>query len=353
MLGSQYELFEVIGRGATGTVRRASVRGGGPPLAAKLLREDLAADPAVRARFLQESVVLQGLLHPALVTVHDVVSDGGHLALGLAIDAVRTWGGAHGYVYIVHSEADARRIVDEHLHGPGSREDLPPPQRELFRSVDSGAAEAAGGTPDAPITGLPYDVSADAEASADLSVTVDRDLATGGSVVSVSREVVTDISGGAEWLNTEVRGSATGIGSEAVSLVLSPDGTPEAIMRTTTNQWTDDSDIGPRDLPLSAEETVRDEAGTLVQRTTTVQLQDPIAVEAARQAVRAAGEGDTGEALEGLILLLSRVDQDVTTLEEQYAVDREVTERGVGVSGLPGDPGYDESMTSQRMTRVP
>jgi serine/threonine-protein kinase len=69
----------VIGRGTCGTVWS----GEGPegPVAIKLLHEDLTADQALIARFVQERTVLTGLRHPRIVGVRDLVVDGNDLAL--------------------------------------------------------------------------------------------------------------------------------------------------------------------------------------------------------------------------------------------------------------------------------
>src|SRR3954452_1285417 len=53
-LGRDYVLHEQLGQGAIGVVRRATRVDGGPPLAAKLLRVDLAGDRRVRNLFLHE-----------------------------------------------------------------------------------------------------------------------------------------------------------------------------------------------------------------------------------------------------------------------------------------------------------
>jgi serine/threonine-protein kinase len=57
--------------------------GEGPegPVAIKLLHEDLTADQALIARFVQERTVLTGLRHPRIVGVRDLVVDGNDLAL--------------------------------------------------------------------------------------------------------------------------------------------------------------------------------------------------------------------------------------------------------------------------------
>ncbi|BFV59037.1 hypothetical protein KCMC57_up41410 [Kitasatospora sp. CMC57] len=88
-VGSKYLLEEALGRGATGTVWRARVREDvvvpgiepGRPVAIKILREELAADPDVVMRFLRERSVLLRLTHPNIVRVRDLVVEGELLAL--------------------------------------------------------------------------------------------------------------------------------------------------------------------------------------------------------------------------------------------------------------------------------
>ncbi|GAA1607954.1 protein kinase domain-containing protein [Actinoplanes couchii] len=80
-LGREYLLHEEIGRGAMAVVRRATSRHGGPPLAAKLLRPELAGDRRVRELFLREEAALRALDHPAVVRLRDLIVEGGTLAL--------------------------------------------------------------------------------------------------------------------------------------------------------------------------------------------------------------------------------------------------------------------------------
>ncbi|MGC0420753.1 serine/threonine-protein kinase [Embleya sp. AB8] len=80
-VGSKYLLQETLGRGASGTVWRASVRDSGEVVAVKVLREELAADPDVVTRFLRERSLLLKLRHPNLVHVRDLVVEGETLAL--------------------------------------------------------------------------------------------------------------------------------------------------------------------------------------------------------------------------------------------------------------------------------
>jgi serine/threonine-protein kinase len=84
--GSDLLLGDRLGAGATGEVRRATVRSTGEQVAVKLLRPDLAGDPVLVARFLQEADVLRRLTHPNLVRLRDVVLEGGRL--GLVVDLV-------------------------------------------------------------------------------------------------------------------------------------------------------------------------------------------------------------------------------------------------------------------------
>ncbi|GAA4936480.1 protein kinase domain-containing protein [Actinoplanes utahensis] len=80
-LGREYLLHEEIGRGAMAVVRRATSRQGGLPLAAKLLRPELAGDRRVRELFLREEAALRALHHPAIVGLRDLIVEGGTLAL--------------------------------------------------------------------------------------------------------------------------------------------------------------------------------------------------------------------------------------------------------------------------------
>jgi serine/threonine protein kinase len=80
-LGREYLLHEEIGRGAVSVVRRATSRHGGPPLAAKLLRPELAGDRRVRELFLREDAALRSLSHPGIVGLRDLIVEGGTLAL--------------------------------------------------------------------------------------------------------------------------------------------------------------------------------------------------------------------------------------------------------------------------------
>lgn len=80
-LGANYLLEQRIGQGAMGEVWRGVVRSSGCPVAVKLLRPELATDPSLVARFLQEKSILVGVVHPNVVSVHDLVAEGDTLAI--------------------------------------------------------------------------------------------------------------------------------------------------------------------------------------------------------------------------------------------------------------------------------
>src|SRR5271170_7150747 len=72
-----YQLLEKIGTGAMGEVHKAQDSHLNRLVAIKLLSERKAADPAGRRRFIQEAQAASSLNHPNIITIYDVVSDGG------------------------------------------------------------------------------------------------------------------------------------------------------------------------------------------------------------------------------------------------------------------------------------
>ncbi len=84
--GSRYLLGEIVGRGAMGKVHRATSRDDEAVFAVKVLRDDLASQPEVVTRFIQERQVLRSVDHPNVVKVHDLVVEGDQL--GIVMDFV-------------------------------------------------------------------------------------------------------------------------------------------------------------------------------------------------------------------------------------------------------------------------
>ena len=75
----KYELAEVIGEGAMGTVYRAVDPALHRDVAIKLMKKSFSNDPHLRDRFEREARAAAGLQHPNIVTVHDFGESKGHL----------------------------------------------------------------------------------------------------------------------------------------------------------------------------------------------------------------------------------------------------------------------------------
>ena len=80
-LGSRYVIGERLGGGGMGTVYRATRRDGGPDRAVKLLRPELAEDPVVLTRFVQERTLMLKMRNEHLVAVEDMIVDGDTVAI--------------------------------------------------------------------------------------------------------------------------------------------------------------------------------------------------------------------------------------------------------------------------------
>ncbi len=72
VLMGQFELREIAGRGAMGTVYRAYQRTMDRIVAVKILRSEIVKEPGVLRRFLREARAAARLQHPNIVTVHMV-----------------------------------------------------------------------------------------------------------------------------------------------------------------------------------------------------------------------------------------------------------------------------------------
>jgi serine/threonine-protein kinase len=75
LLGGRYQVGELIGRGGMAEVHAGHDTRLGRTIAIKLLRADLARDPAFLARFRREAQSAAGLNHPAIVAVYDSGED--------------------------------------------------------------------------------------------------------------------------------------------------------------------------------------------------------------------------------------------------------------------------------------
>jgi serine/threonine protein kinase len=77
LVGGRYELGELIGYGGMAEVHRGRDVRLGRDVAIKVLRADLARDPAFLHRFRREAQSAAGLNHPAIVSVYDTGEDVG------------------------------------------------------------------------------------------------------------------------------------------------------------------------------------------------------------------------------------------------------------------------------------
>ncbi len=75
MLGDRYEIGKVIGRGGMAEVHEGRDLRLGRRVAIKILRPDLAKDPAFQARFRREAQSAAALNHPNIVAVYDTGED--------------------------------------------------------------------------------------------------------------------------------------------------------------------------------------------------------------------------------------------------------------------------------------
>lgn len=78
---AHYELVAKIGEGGMGVVYKARDRRLGRFVAVKILSESWVFDRQQKQRFLQEARLASGLNHPNIVTIHDLLEEGGRSAI--------------------------------------------------------------------------------------------------------------------------------------------------------------------------------------------------------------------------------------------------------------------------------
>ncbi|MCK6575926.1 serine/threonine protein kinase, partial [Myxococcota bacterium] len=81
----EYEILGLLGRGGMGAVYRVRHTMKGREYALKVIRPELAADPEVRRRFVQEAQIQGDLDHPGILALHDVFDEGGKLCMILEL----------------------------------------------------------------------------------------------------------------------------------------------------------------------------------------------------------------------------------------------------------------------------
>ncbi|MDQ1455275.1 MAG: eukaryotic-like serine/threonine-protein kinase [Actinomycetota bacterium] len=123
LLAGRYELGSLLGHGGMGTVRDATDRRLGRPVAVKILRADLAEQAAARRRFETEAHAAARLTHPNVVMVFDSGEDG-------------------GIPFLVMERLPGRTLADELAAGPLSLERVGEVARGILAAL--AAAHAAG-----------------------------------------------------------------------------------------------------------------------------------------------------------------------------------------------------------------
>ena len=73
----QYQLGEKIGVGGVGEIYKARDTRLNRIVAVKVLSASMSADPDRRRRFVQEAQAVSALNHPNIITIYDIVDDGG------------------------------------------------------------------------------------------------------------------------------------------------------------------------------------------------------------------------------------------------------------------------------------
>jgi serine/threonine-protein kinase len=114
VLDGRYRILELIGEGAMGAVYRAE-RPDGPPVAIKVLHEELGDQAELRERFEREARALFALEHPHVLAVHDfgIVNGMPYLAMellhGSPLDAMVEDGPLTPAVAFAHSKSVLHR----------------------------------------------------------------------------------------------------------------------------------------------------------------------------------------------------------------------------------------------------
>jgi serine/threonine protein kinase len=123
LLAGRYELGSLLGHGGMGTVRDATDRRLGRPVAVKILRADLAEQAIARRRFETEAHAAARLTHPNVVMVFDSGED-------------------DGIPFLVMERLPGRTLADELAAGPLSLERVGEVARGILAAL--AAAHAAG-----------------------------------------------------------------------------------------------------------------------------------------------------------------------------------------------------------------
>ena len=156
MLGGRYHLVEPLARGGMASVWIADDPVLSRRVAVKILRDDLASDPATRTRFRNEAIAAARLNHPNVVATYDTGDDDGTAYIVMELidgPTVRQLLREHGplpvreVIRIGIQVADALEAA--HRAGIVHRDVKPPnvlvPPAGPVKVTDFGIAKAVGG----------------------------------------------------------------------------------------------------------------------------------------------------------------------------------------------------------------
>ena len=77
LIGARYEILSLLGRGGMGSVFKALDREVGRTVALKLIRPELASNPAMLARFKQELLTSTQVTHRNVIRIYDIADADG------------------------------------------------------------------------------------------------------------------------------------------------------------------------------------------------------------------------------------------------------------------------------------
>src|SRR3979490_318213 len=121
--GGRYEILSVLGQGGMGAVYQARDRELDRLIALKVIRPELATDPAILQRFKQELILARNITHKNVVRIYDLGES----------DGIR-------FITMEYVDGDDMRTMLR-THGKSSAQDAIPMIEQVCRALDSAHSE--------------------------------------------------------------------------------------------------------------------------------------------------------------------------------------------------------------------